>query len=140
MLAILIKQEAIAYGIGQADNHEIDRINILQASFLAMHRALDELIAKSGSPPELLLIDGNRFRPFENIPHVCIVKGDSKYASIAAASILAKTCRDALITSLSATYPHYGWEANAGYPTPKHKAAIAAHGITPLHRLSFKMS
>ncbi|MBB3700269.1 ribonuclease HII [Flammeovirga yaeyamensis] len=131
----VIIKEAIDYKVIEVQAEEIDKINILQASFTAMHRCVDGLTEK----PELLLIDGNRFRPYKGIEHECIVKGDGKYLSIAAASILAKTHRDLLMTKLSEEFPHYGWEKNAGYPTKQHRAAIAAHGTTPWHRNSFKL-
>ena len=129
-----IKQEAVGYAIAEVDHRTIDEINILQASFLAMHRAVEQLTTK----PELLLIDGNRFRPYPFIPHQCVVKGDSLYYSIAAASVLAKTYRDALMIRLAQDFPHYGWETNVGYPTKAHRKAIHEHGITPWHRRSFR--
>lgn len=131
----IIEAEAIAWAVAAVSPAEIDRINILQASFLAMHRAIDQLAER----PELLLIDGNRFAPYLGIPHHCIVKGDAKYRSIAAASILAKTHRDAHMHALAQAYPQYGWTDNKGYPTRAHRAAIQAHGTTPHHRLSFKL-
>ncbi|OHX64850.1 ribonuclease HII [Flammeovirga pacifica] len=131
----MILKEAIDYKVIEVQAEEIDKINILQASFTAMHRCVDGLKEK----PELLLIDGNRFRPYNGIEHECIVKGDGKFLSIAAASILAKTHRDLLMTQLSEEFPQYGWEKNAGYPTKQHRAAIAAHGTTPWHRNSFKL-
>ena len=114
---------------------EIDRINILNASFLAMHRAVSALKLR----PQHLLIDGNRFRPYEEIPHTTVVKGDGKYLSIAAASILAKTYRDDYMLRLAEEYPCYDWQHNKGYPTAKHRAAIATHGATPYHRQSFNL-
>ena len=114
---------------------EIDRINILRASITAMHRALDQLAVR----PEGILVDGNRFYPYHDIPHTTIVKGDGKMLSIAAASILAKTHRDELMRRLDAEFPQYGWARNKGYPTPDHRAAIAAHGITPYHRKTFQL-
>jgi len=126
---------ALAWSVAEVSNHEIDEINILNASFLAMHRAIDNLSAR----PELLLIDGNRFNPYNGIEHECIIKGDSKYLSIAAASILAKTSRDELMLELSKTYSGYGWEKNAGYPTAQHRNAIRKIGITPYHRKSFRL-
>jgi ribonuclease HII len=132
---ITIRRDALAYTVAEVSNTEIDRINILKASFLAMHRA----IAALSITPELLLIDGNRFNPYPNIPHQCIVKGDGKILSIAAASILAKTHRDRLMSALAAQYPQYGWERNAAYPTPEHRAAIAQYGTTPYHRLTFQL-
>nr|WP_311470998.1 ribonuclease HII [uncultured Porphyromonas sp.] len=133
LLRPIIEQEALAWGIGSVSPEEIDQINILRASFLAMHRAIDDLILR----PQLLLIDGNRFTPYPDIPHECIVGGDGKYMSIAAASILAKTHRDALMLSLATEYPGYGLEGHKGYPTPAHKAAIRRLGLTPIHRKTF---
>lgn len=133
LLRPIIEQEALAWGVGSVSSEEIDEINILQASFLAMHRAIDDLILR----PQLLLIDGNRFIPYPDIPHECIVGGDGKYMSIAAASILAKTHRDALMLSLATEYPGYGLEGHKGYPTPAHKAAIRRLGLTPIHRKTF---
>jgi ribonuclease HII len=132
----LVMQEALTYGIGIVTAQEIDKINILNASFLAMHRALDQLTIQ----PELLLIDGNRFNPYKAIKHVCIVGGDAKYQSIAAASILAKTTRDLLMQQYDADYPVYNWKKNKGYPTREHKQAIADYGTTPLHRMTFNMA
>ena len=131
----IIESEAISWAVGFVSPEEIDKINILQASFLAMHRALDALKIK----PELLLIDGNRFTPYGETPHQCIVKGDGKYMSIAAASILAKTHRDEYMCGLHNEFPHYSWLSNKGYPAPAHRRAIAEHGATPHHRLSFKL-
>lgn len=130
-----IIQDAIAYGIGMANPQEIDDINILNASFLAMHRA----IAALEQIPEHLIIDGNRFNPYGKIPHECIIKGDSKFYSIAAASILAKTTRDELMLDLSQTFPQYGWHTNFGYPTKTHRSAIKNHGPTEHHRMSFQL-
>lgn len=130
-----IKSAAIAWAIGICDHEEIDEINILNASFLAMHKAIGALAVQ----PELLLIDGNRFNTYEGIPHECIIKGDSKYLSIAAASVLAKTYRDDLMMALSEEYPKYGWQTNFGYPTKKHRAAIAEYGPTRHHRMSFQL-
>ncbi|MEQ8715224.1 MAG: ribonuclease HII [Cyclobacteriaceae bacterium] len=130
-----IKSGAIAWAVGQCDHKEIDQINILNASFLAMHKAIKALVVQ----PDLLLIDGNRFNAFEGIPHECIIKGDGKYLAIAAASVLAKTYRDDLMTGLSKEYPEYGWQTNFGYPTKKHRAAIAECGPTPHHRMSFQL-
>lgn len=132
----LIMNEALAYGIGIVTAAEIDEINILNASFLAMHRALDQLKVR----PEFLLIDGNRFNRYHDIKHICVVGGDAKYQSIAAASILAKTTRDLLMEDYDFQYPQYHWKKNKGYPTPEHKQAIAEYGITPLHRKSFNMA
>ena len=132
----LVMNEAVSYGIGIVTAQEIDEINILNASFLAMHRALDQLTLQ----PELLLIDGNRFNPYKKVKHVCIVGGDAKYQSIAAASILAKTTRDMMMVEYDEQYPVYHWKKNKGYPTPQHKQAIADHGTTPLHRMTFNMA
>ena len=130
-----IEAKAVTWAVGVVDNIEIDKINILKASFLAMHRAIDKLLTK----PELLLIDGNRFTPYKNISHQCIVKGDAKFLSIAAASILAKTYRDDFMKEAAITYPHYSWEQNMAYPTKKHRDAIRLHGTTPLHRVTFQL-
>ena len=132
----LVMNEALSYGIGIVSAEEIDKINILNASFLAMHRALDQLTLQ----PELLLIDGNRFNPYKKVKHVCIVGGDAKYQSIAAASILAKTTRDMMMEQYGEQYPVYNWKKNKGYPTKEHKQAIADHGTTPLHRMTFNMA
>ncbi|MDR0970205.1 MAG: ribonuclease HII [Lentimicrobiaceae bacterium] len=129
----IILHEVQTYGIGIVSAKEIDEINILNASFLAMHRAIDQLKTK----PELLLIDGNRFNAYKNIPHQCIIGGDAKFQSIAAASILAKTTRDMLMQSLHKEHPVYKWDKNKGYPTREHRDAIAKVGLSPLHRLSF---
>lgn len=129
-----IEREALAWSVAEASQLEIDQINILKASFLAMHRAIEKLDTR----PEHLLIDGNRFTPFPLIPHTCIVKGDSLYYSIAAASILAKTYRDDLMEELDAQFPAYGWKRNAGYPTIAHKKAIAEFGLTEWHRKTFR--
>lgn len=131
----VIEREALAWAVGVVSPQEIDQINILHASFLAMHRAIDSLKIR----PEHLLIDGNRFRPYPHIPHTTVVKGDGKYLSIAAASILAKTYRDDYMNRLHEEYPYYGWDKNKGYPTRAHRAAIAAHGTTPYHRLTFNL-
>lgn len=130
-----IKREAISWAIAEVDNFEIDKINILKASFLAMHRAVDSLLTK----PEHLLVDGNRFTPYPMIPHTCIIKGDSHYLSIAAASVLAKNYRDELMTELGLIFPHYGWASNVGYPTIHHRNAIREHGPCTHHRMSFKL-
>ncbi len=129
----IIERESIAWAVGEVEPSEIDRINILNASFLGMTRAVEQL----NTTPELLLIDGNRFRSNLTIPHHCIVKGDSKFASIAAASVLAKTYRDEYITKLAKEYPHYQWHKNMAYPTKEHKEAIEKYGICKHHRLSF---
>jgi ribonuclease HII len=134
-LRLEVEGKAVAWSIGIASHHEIDEINILNASYLAMHRAIDQLESK----PEHLLIDGNRFKPYGKIPHKCIVKGDSKYYSIAAASILAKTHRDEMMDKLSEKYPEYHWNTNVGYPTKAHRSAIKDFGITPYHRRSFQL-
>ncbi|MCP4553628.1 MAG: ribonuclease HII [Bacteroidetes bacterium] len=131
----IILKNAIAWAVASADHQEIDKINILNASFLAMHRAIDKLTQK----PELLLIDGNRFKPYKNIDHVCIIKGDGKYASMAAASILAKTYRDDFMIKMAKEYPQYRWEKNKAYPTKEHRNAILKNGITPYHRKSFQL-
>ena len=131
----IIEREAVAWAVAMVSPQEIDRINILAASILAMHRAIDQLAVR----PEALLIDGNRFRPYPGIPHTTIVKGDGKMMSIAAASILAKTHRDELMRRLDKEYPLYGWAKNQGYPTREHRAAIAAYGTTPHHRLTFQL-
>jgi ribonuclease HII len=130
-----IERDAMAWAIAEVDNFEIDRINILNASFQAMHKAITGLAVT----PSLLLIDGNRFKPYPNIPFECVIKGDGKFLSIAAASILAKTHRDDLMNRLSAKYPGYGWETNVGYPTGEHRQGIRQLGITPLHRKSFTL-
>lgn len=129
-----IQQHAIAWAIAEASVEEIDSINILNASFLAMNRAVSQLQVT----PEFLLIDGNRFKSIASIPYACIIKGDGKFASIAAASILAKVYRDNLMTQLAQEFPGYDWENNAGYPTPKHRAGIRSLGLTPWHRKYFK--
>ena len=131
----VIKKESLAWGIGYVSPKEIDDINILNASFLAMHRAIDQLSIK----PELLLIDGNKFNQYQNIKHHCIIKGDSKFLSIAAASILAKTSRDKYMNELDQIYPEYDWKNNKGYPTAKHRAAISKIGHTEHHRKSFQL-
>lgn len=135
----ILRQEiidaALDWAIAEVSNQEIDQINILKANFLAMHRAIDQLTYR----PEHLLVDGNRFTPYPFIPHTCIVKGDTLFMSIAAASILAKTHRDDLMEQLSLEYPHYQWAQNVGYPTPAHRRAIQEHGSCCHHRLSFKL-
>ncbi len=132
----IIEKEAIAWSVASVDHKTIDAINILKASWLAMHIAIRKLEVR----PELLLIDGNRFRPYEKIPHQCIIKGDGKYMSIAAASILAKTHRDAYMLSLHEEFPQYQWNKNKGYPTPVHKQKVMEYGHSPYHRLTFKIS
>ncbi|HET9055522.1 MAG TPA: ribonuclease HII [Chitinophagaceae bacterium] len=128
-----IEEKALNYAVAMIDNEEIDKINILKASFKAMHLAIDKLTIK----PELLLIDGNRFIPYKKVSHKCIVKGDAKFASIAAASILAKTYRDEYMLQLHEKYPYYGWHTNKGYATEGHRSAIKFHGICPYHRKTF---
>ena len=134
-LRSVIEESALAWAVGIVSPEEIDQINILNASFWAMHRAIDQLKIR----PEHLLIDGNRFNPYPNISHTTIVKGDGKYLSIAAASILAKTYRDDYMNQLHREYPVYDWDHNKGYPTKKHRAAIAEHGISPYHRKSYNL-
>lgn len=129
----IIEKEALAWAVAMVDNHEIDEINILNASIKAMHLALAELSVK----PEFIIVDGNKFKPFEDIPHQTVVKGDGKYMSIAAASILAKTHRDELMMKLDEQYPQYDWKTNKGYPTQAHRDAVAKFGLTELHRLTF---
>ena len=130
-----IERDALAWAVGTATAAEIDEINILRASILAMHRALDGLSMR----PDFIIVDGNRFTPYGQTPHATIVKGDARYLSIAAASILAKTYRDDEMHRLAALYPGYGWERNAGYPTAAHREAIARLGVTPYHRRTFKL-
>ena len=130
-----IERDALAWAVGVVTPQEIDEINILNASFLAMHRALDQLAVR----PEALLVDGNRFKPYRDLPHTTVVKGDGKYLSIAAASILAKTYRDDYMNRLHEEFPYYDWDHNKGYPTKKHRAAIAEHGTTPYHRMTFNL-
>ena len=130
-----IEKDAIAWAVGVVSPEEIDQINILKASFLAMHRAIDQLKVR----PEALIIDGNRFTPYQNLPYTPIVKGDSKYLSIAAASILAKTYRDEYMEELHSQYPQYEWSKNKGYPTVEHREAIKKYGTTPFHRMSFNL-
>ncbi len=129
----IIEREALAWAVGVVTPQEIDEINILNASILAMHRALDQLKVR----PKYVIVDGNRFKPYRDLPHQTIVKGDGKYLSIAAASILAKTYRDDYMHALHKEYPYYGWDHNAGYPTLEHRRGILEHGLTPYHRLSF---
>ena len=132
----IIEREALAWAVAKCSPAEIDKINILNASFLAMHRAIEQL----KELPEMLLIDGNRFKPYQNIPFQCIIKGDGKIASIAAASILAKTYRDDYMLKIARKYPQYDWENNKGYPTPRHRMAIQKHGSSPHHRKSFRLT
>ncbi len=129
-----IQKNALCYAVAQVDHEEIDRINILQASFKAMHLAIDKLRKR----PKFLLIDGNRFKPYKRLPHECIIKGDATYASIAAASILAKTYRDDYMRSLHDMFPHYCWLTNKGYGTEEHRKAIGQHGLSPYHRKTFQ--
>lgn len=131
----VIQRDAIAWAVGVVEPDEIDRINILNASILAMHRALDALSVR----PEAVIVDGNRFKPYRNLPYTTIVKGDGKYLSIAAASILAKTYRDDYMAELARQYPQYDWQSNKGYPTKKHREAIREFGITPFHRRSYNL-
>lgn len=130
-----IVRDAVAWAVGIVTPEEIDKINILNASILAMHRALDKLKQR----PRFIIVDGNRFKPYGDVPYQTIVKGDGKYLSIAAASILAKTFRDDYMHSLAEEYPQYGWDKNAGYPTRLHREAIARYGITPYHRRTFAL-
>ena len=134
-LRVEIQIKALSWAVAYADNQEIDQVNILNASFLAMHRALDKLAII----PKHIIIDGNRFKPYKKIPYTCIVKGDSKYYSIAAASILAKTYRDDFMKNINNQFPDYDWSKNKGYPTKKHREAILRHGITSYHRKSFNL-
>lgn len=131
----VIQRDALAWAVGIVTPEEIDKINILNASFLAMHRALDQLSLR----PEAVIVDGNRFRPYQDLPFTTIVKGDGKYLSIAAASVLAKTYRDDYMLNLAKEYPQYDWQSNMGYPTKKHRQAIRDHGITPYHRKSYNL-
>jgi ribonuclease HII len=131
----VIEREALAWAVAWIDNSKIDEINILRASILAMHQALDKLITK----PDHILVDGNRFYPYQNIPYSCIIKGDGIYASIAAASVLAKTWRDEYMLKLHDQISHYGWNKNKGYPTAEHRVAIAKYGISTFHRKSFSL-
>ncbi len=129
----IIERDALAWAVGIVTPEEIDHINILNASILAMHRALDQLTLR----PEFVIVDGNRFKPYHEVPYATIVKGDGKFLSIAAASILAKTYRDDYMHELHQQYPYYGWDHNAGYPTKQHREGIALHGLTPYHRRTF---
>lgn len=130
-----IIRDAVAWAVGVVTPEEIDRINILNASFLAMHRALDQLTVR----PEAIIVDGNRFTPYRDLPYATIVKGDGKYQSIAAASILAKTFRDEYMNRLAEEYPYYDWTSNKGYPTRKHREGIRLHGVSPYHRKSYNL-
>ena len=131
----IIERDAVAWAVGIVTPEEIDKINILNASILAMHRALDQLKVR----PEAIIVDGNRFKPYQKLPYTTIVKGDGKYLSIAAASILAKTYRDDYMNELAKEYPQYDWLSNKGYPTKKHREAIKQYGITPYHRKSYNL-
>lgn len=131
----VIEEEALAWAVVAVDNREIDQLNILRASITAMHRALDQLELR----PEHVIVDGNRFYPYGDIPHTTIVKGDAKYMSIAAASILAKTHRDEYMMRIHEEYPQYAWDSNKGYPSAAHRAAIREHGTTPYHRMTFNL-
>mgnify|MGYP003456431437 FL=1 len=135
MLREIVERDALAWAVGIVTPEEIDKMNILNASIFAMHRALDLLKVR----PEAVIVDGNRFKPYQNLPYSTIVKGDGKYLSIAAASILAKTYRDDYMASLAEEYPQYDWKGNKGYPTKKHREAIKIHGATPYHRRSFNL-
>lgn len=130
-----IMADAVAWAVGEVTPEEIDKINILKASFLAMHRALDQLKVR----PEAIIVDGNRFVPYHDLPYTTVVKGDGKYQAIAAASILAKTFRDDYMKELDREYPCYGWAGNKGYPTAKHRQAIREHGVSPYHRMSYNL-
>lgn len=132
----IIEQEALAYAVASVSAEEIDKINIHKASYLAMHKALDMLAVKPG----FLIIDGNKFIPYPNVPHSCIIKGDGKYLSIAAASILAKTYRDEYMENIAVDYPDYDWMQNKGYPTIKHRQAVLQLGLTPHHRKTFRVT
>ena len=131
----IIERDAVAWAVGIVTPEEIDKINILNASILAMHRALDQLQVR----PEAVIVDGNRFKKYKDLPHTTIVKGDGKYLSIAAASILAKTYRDDYMNQLAEEYPQYDWRSNKGYPTKKHREAIRQYGTTPYHRMSYNL-
>jgi ribonuclease HII len=135
LLRSMIEKDALAWAVGVVTAEEIDKINILNASILAMHRALDALKVR----PEAIIIDGNRFKPYQDVPYTTIVKGDGKYLSIAAASILAKTYRDDYMQLIAEEFPQYDWKSNKGYPTKKHRAAIKEFGISPYHRKSFTL-
>lgn len=135
LLRSMIEKDALAWAVGVVTAEEIDKINILNASILAMHRALDALSVR----PEAIIVDGNRFKPYHDVPHTTIVKGDGKYLSIAAASILAKTYRDDYMKAIAEEFPQYDWQSNKGYPTKKHRAAIKEYSISPYHRKSFTL-
>ncbi len=134
-LRTIIERDAVAWAVGVVTPEEIDEINILNASFLAMHRAIDQLSVR----PEAIIVDGNRFNAYHDLPYTCIVKGDGKYQSIAAASILAKTYRDDYMDRLAEEYPQYDWKQNKGYPTKKHRQAIHDFGVSPYHRMTFRL-
>ncbi len=134
LLMPLIKDQAISYGICHISHQEIDQINILNASILGMHRSLDAM----NIDPDMIIVDGNKFKPYKKLPHQCVIKGDGKYLSIAAASVLAKTARDHYMEELDAQYPMYNWRQNKGYPTKEHREAIKKYGLSPYHRTSFK--
>ncbi|WP_307294910.1 ribonuclease HII [Pedobacter agri] len=136
LLRPIIEREALAWAVASCDHEEIDRINILNASFLAMHRAVEKLHTQPG----YLVIDGNRFKAYPEIPHTCVIKGDGKYLNIAAASILAKTHRDEYMSNLHADFPHYNWLSNKGYPTIAHRKAVIEVGLSPFHRKTFNVS
>ena len=131
----IIEEQALAFGVSYISEEKIDEINILQASILAMHKAIDEL----NIVPEHIIVDGNKFKPYKEIPHTTIVKGDAKFLSIAAASVLAKTYRDDFMAKIATEFPQYGWEKNKGYPTKKHREAIKQYGSTNYHRMTFKL-
>lgn len=131
----IIEEQALAFGVSYISEEKIDEINILQASILAMHKAIDEL----NIVPEHIIVDGNKFKPYKEIPHTTIVKGDAKFLSIAAASVLAKTYRDDFMAEIATEFPQYGWEKNKGYPTKKHREAIKQYGSTNYHRMTFKL-
>ena len=135
ILKIIIEEEALSFGVSHVFNAEIDKINILNASILGMHKAISNM----HTTPNHILVDGNRFKDYKNIPHLCIIKGDGKYLNIAAASILAKTYRDEFMNLIHEEFPMYNWKQNKGYPTKEHRAAIKKYGITKYHRLSFKL-
>jgi ribonuclease HII len=135
LLRGIIEQEAVSWAVARVESEEIDQINILNASFAAMHRSLDQF----DQVPDFILIDGNRFKRYRQVEHLCVVKGDGKYASIAAASVLAKTHRDEIMEALHLEYPQYNWSSNKGYPTTAHRDAIAEFGVTPWHRKSFRL-
>ena len=135
LLREIIQRDAVAWAVGVVTPEEIDKINILNASILAMHRALDQLQVR----PQAVIVDGNRFKKYQDLPHTTIVKGDGKYLSIAAASILAKTYRDDYMNELAEKYPYYDWASNKGYPTKKHREAILQYGTSPYHRMSYNL-